>query len=112
MFYQPHTIFSKSLKSPVSPCAFIYILAHTGTFGVGRADPRASKAPLLIQERRRVSAGDGYLPLPAGLSLPSISLAYGQDMLSMGKSANSLPAGKDFAIPAFDFLPVGNGRRS
>jgi hypothetical protein len=32
-------------------------------------------------------------------------------MLSAGKSANFLPAGKNFAIPAFDFPPVGNGRR-
>jgi hypothetical protein len=57
-------------------------------------------------------AGGGYPPPAAGPSLPHVSLAHGQDMLSMGKSAIFLPAGKNFAIPAFDFLPVGNGLRS
>ena len=112
MFYQLYTISSKSLKFSVSTCAFIYILAYTGLFRGERADPGAPKTPLLIQEGRCVSAGGGYPPPPAGSSLPTISLAHGQDMLSMGKLVNFLPAGKNFAIPAFDFLPVGNGRRS
>jgi len=30
-------------------------------------------------------------------------------MLSIRKWANSLPVGKNFTIPAADFLPVGNG---
>ncbi len=32
-------------------------------------------------------------------------------MLSTGKSANFLPVGRDFTIPAHNFLPVGNGLR-
>ena len=32
-------------------------------------------------------------------------------MLSTRKSANFLPVGKDFTIPARYFLPVGNGLR-
>jgi len=81
---------------------------HGETIPLG-ANPRPVR---LASQGRRVSAGGGYPPPPAGSSLPTISLAHGQDMLSMGKSANFLPAGKNFAIPAFDFLPVGNGRRS
>jgi hypothetical protein len=33
-------------------------------------------------------------------------------MLSTGKSANFLPVGKNFTIPARNFLPVGNGLRN
>ena len=40
------------------------------------------------------------------------SLARRQDMLSTRKSANFLPVGKDFTIPARYFLPVGMGLQS
>ncbi len=41
-----------------------------------------------------------------------LSLARRQDMLSTRKSANFLPVGKDFTIPARYFLPVGMGLQS
>ena len=62
-----------------------------------------------VQKARRMSARPIY-PLPADAALLTpISLARRQDTLSTGKLANFLPVGKDFTIPARDFLPVGNG---
>ncbi len=40
-----------------------------------------------------------------------LSLARRQDRLSTRKSADFLPVGQDFTIPARYFLPVGNGLR-
>ena len=73
--------------------------------------PAPQKAPLLIQEGRRISAGGGYPPPTDAALLTPISLARRQDMMSIRKSANFLPVGKDFTIPARNFLPVGKGLR-
>jgi hypothetical protein len=53
-----------------------------------------------------MSAGGGYPPPINGALLTPLSLACRQGMLSMRKLANFLPVGKDFTIPARNFLPV------
>jgi hypothetical protein len=57
-----------------------------------------------------MSAGGGYPPpADAAALFTSISLARRLDVMSIGKWANFLPVGKDFTIPARNFLPVGKG---
>ena len=89
----------------------LYFHTHRGIHrhlpGVKAPIPALQKAPRLIQEGRRMSAGGGYPPPTDAALLTSISLARRQDTLSIGKSANFLPVGKDFTIPARNFLPVG-----
>jgi hypothetical protein len=69
--------------------------------------PERSAAILAAQCRLEASATSESSSARRRASHP-LRLARRQGMLSIGKSANFLPVGKDFTISACDFLPVGN----
>jgi len=52
-------------------------------------------------------SAERWTPTTDLVLLTPISLAQRLDVMSMGKLANFLPVGKDFTIPARNFLPVG-----
>jgi hypothetical protein len=79
-----------------------------GMFRVVSTHSGVPKAPLLIQEGRRISAGVVTRHRPAARSSRRYRLAKRQGMLSREFLWSVLPIGKDFTIPACYFLPIGN----
>jgi hypothetical protein len=82
------------------------------------AAPCRLEAGVTIRTASILPAGRGYRRQAGAPSVRNfvrrraahhLSLARRQDTLSTGKSPNFLPVGRDFTIPARNFLPVGKG---